>query len=191
MGFYISDHPLNQYKSIFNQYNITNYDIFENSTDIISSNVACTVLKTQEKKTQKGSSYGIIKFSDLSNVFELFIFSEIFETNRENLKEGNSVMITLMKNYIDENKTQKRINVKKIISLKNIMEKPIKNISFKFNKVDDLKKLKKLSLENGDTQIKVLLNWNDQTYLFRLKNKRYIDNKLINNLDLEQNVIFD
>ena len=59
LGFYISDHPLNQYKSIFKQYNIINYDDFENNKDILSSNIACTVLKVQEKKTQKGNSYGI------------------------------------------------------------------------------------------------------------------------------------
>ena len=29
LGFYISDHPLNQYKSIFNQYNIVNYEDFD------------------------------------------------------------------------------------------------------------------------------------------------------------------
>jgi len=111
VGFYISDHPLSQYKSIFKQYNITNYADFEINNDFLSSNIACTVLKVQEKKTNKGSSYGIIKFSDLSNVFELFIFSDIFEINRNNLKEGNSVMLTLIKNYSDENRIQKRINV--------------------------------------------------------------------------------
>ena len=34
LGFYISDHPLNQYKSIFNQYNIINYEDFESNNDI-------------------------------------------------------------------------------------------------------------------------------------------------------------
>ena len=96
-------------------------------------------LKVQEKKTQKGNSYGIVKFSDLSNVFELFIFSDIFEINRDNLIEGNSLMITLIKNYSDENKSQKRINVKKIISLKELINKQIKNITFKFNNIKDLK----------------------------------------------------
>ncbi len=113
LGFYISDHPLNQYNSIFKQYNITGYNDFENNNDILSSNVACTILKVQEKKTQKGNSYGIVRFSDLSNLFELFIFSEIFETNRDLLKEGTSVMLTLMKSYSDDKKTYKRINVKK------------------------------------------------------------------------------
>ena len=100
---------------IRDSYNIVNYDDFENNIEILSSNIACTVLKVQEKKTQKGSSYAIVKFSDISNVFELFIFSDIFESNRENLFEGNSLMITLIKNYVDDDKSQRRINVKKII----------------------------------------------------------------------------
>ena len=64
--------------------------------------------KVQEKKTQKGNSYAIVKFSDLNSVFELFIFSDIFELNRDKLIEGNSLMITLIKNYIDENKNSKK-----------------------------------------------------------------------------------
>ena len=42
--------------------------------EIKNSNIAATLLKIQEKKTQKGNSYAIIKLTDLSSVFELFIF---------------------------------------------------------------------------------------------------------------------
>ena len=191
LGFYISDHPLNQYKSIFKQYNITGYDYFENNKDILSSNIACTILKVQEKKTQKGSSYGIIKFSDLSNVFELFIFSEIFEANRNNLKEGNSVMITLIKNYTDESKIKKRINVKKMISLKELIQQPIPNLTFKFSDIDDLKKLQQVSLAEGNSEIKILLDKNNKIYTFLLKNTRKLDNRLLNTLDLLKYVVID
>ena len=88
IGFYLSDHPLNQYKNIFNEYNITKYSDFTNNDINKESMVAATILKIQEKKTQKGTSYAIIKFSDLGSVFELFIFSDVFELNRDNIKEG-------------------------------------------------------------------------------------------------------
>ena len=39
LGFFISDHPLNQYKMIFNQYNIVNYDQFESDKNLLSSNL--------------------------------------------------------------------------------------------------------------------------------------------------------
>jgi DNA polymerase III, alpha subunit len=152
LGFFISDHPLNQYKVIFNQYNIVNYEKFENDKSSLSSNIACTVLKVQEKKTQKGNSYAIVKLSDLTSVFELFIFSDIFEFNRDKLIEGNSLMITLMKNYSDELKTQKRINVKKIVTLKEVMNSSFDEIKFKINSLEELTKLKHLDKKNGKTK---------------------------------------
>ena len=33
---------------------------FQNDENLLSSNIACTVLKVQEKKTQKGNSYAIV-----------------------------------------------------------------------------------------------------------------------------------
>ena len=191
LGFYISDHPLNQYKSAFNQYKIINYDEFENNTDILSSNIACTVLKIQEKKTQKGNSYAIVKFSDLTAVFELFIFSDVFELNRDKLKEGKSLFLTLNKTYTDETKTQKRINVKEITSLKDVVNKPIKNITFKFNNYDDLKKIKKLSKIDANTDVKVILFKNKNNYIFKLKGKRKVSNNLINSLNLIENIVIE
>ena len=191
LGFYISDHPLNQYKPIFKNYNIINYNEFTNNNDILSSNIACTILKTQEKKTQKGSSYAIVKFSDLSNVFELFIFSEIFETNRNILKEGNSVILTLIKNFTDENKTQKRINVKKIISLNELTNQQIKNITFKFSDIESMKKLKKLSNIDGETDVKVIYYKDDKIHEFKFKSKRKVNNQLINSLNLEENIFIE
>ena len=188
LGFYVSDHPLNQYKSIYKHYNIVNYDDFENNIDILSSNIACTVLKVQEKKTQKGSSYAIVKFSDLSNVFELFIFSEIFENNRDNLFEGNSLMITLIKNYSDNDKSQKKINVKKIISLNELTNKQISNITFKFKNMEELQKIKKLSLKDGKTKVNIILDKDNKIHKFHLQNKRKINNQLLNTLNLLENV---
>ena len=188
LGFFISDHPLNQYKTIFEHYNIISYDNFYNDENALSSNIACTVLKVQEKKTQKGNSYAIIKFSDLSGVFELFIFSDIFEINREILKEGNSLMITIMKNYSDESKTQKKINVKKIISLKEVLNKPVESINIKINNIEDLNKFKSLSKTDGRTKISLEFEDNSRKYIFELKDKRLMDHKIINSLKIKENI---
>ena len=191
LGFFISDHPLNQYKIIFNQYNIVNYDYFENERNSLSSNIACTVLKVQEKKTQKGNSYAIVKLSDLSSVFELFIFSDIFELNRDKLIEGNSLMITLMKNYSDEAKTQKKINVKKIVTLKEVINSNFDELKFKINSIEELTKLKSLSSKDGKTKITFQISDNHNNYTFILKDKRNIDNNLINELKIRENILLD
>ena len=40
-----------------------------------------------------------------------------------------------MKNYSDENKTQKKINVKKIVSLNEVLNKPIDELEIQLNKL--------------------------------------------------------
>ena len=179
---------MNQYKTLFSQYNIISYEKFDNDDSIVRSNIASTVLKIQEKKTLKGNSYAIVKFSDLSRVFELFVFSDVFETNREILIEGNSLMITLMKNFTDENKTQKKINIKKIISLKEVINKPMEEIKIKVNNIDELIKFKFLSKNDGNTKILVQIEENEKIYSFQLNDKRKIDHKLINSLNIEDNI---
>ena len=102
--------------------------------------------------------------------------------------EGNSVMLTLIKNYTDDNKIQKRINVKKVLSLKDVVNKPIKNIVFKFKDFKDLIKLKKLNLKDGETEVKIYIESDDKSVKFQLKEKRKIDYNLLNTLNLEKNV---
>jgi len=191
LGFFISDHPLNQYKIVFNQYHIVNYDYFENEKNSLSSNIACTVLKVQEKKTQKGNSYAIVKLSDLSSVFELFIFSDVYELNRDKLIEGNSLMITLMKNYTDEAKTQRKINVKKIVILKEVVNSNFDELKFKIINLEELTKLKNLSKKDGKTKITFQISDKDNNYTFALNDKRYIDNNLINELKIRENILLD
>ena len=144
------------------------------------SNIACTVLKIQEKKTQKGNSYAIVKFSDLSSVFELFIFSDIFELNRDILQEGNSLLLTLIKNISDEENRFKKINVKKITSLKDVTNKPINKIEIIIKDENDIQKLSKLFKLNGKTEVNLTLKEEDHNIYFKLKDKRQVDRKLIN-----------
>ncbi len=188
LGFFISDHPLNQYKSLFNQYNIINYDEFNTNENILSSNISSTILKVQEKKTQKGTTYAIIKFSDLSGVFELFVFSDIFETNREILVEGNSVMITLVKNYVDDSSVQKKINIRKIISMKEVIEKPIEELKIKIKNLEDVKKINKLSLNDAKTKVFIDVDINKKKMSFRLNKNRNVDHKTLNLLKNDENI---
>ncbi len=188
LGFFISDHPLNQYKSLFNQYKIVDFEEFNSNENILSSNISSTILKVQEKKTQKGNSYAIIKFSDLSGVFELFVFSDIFESNREIFVEGNSVMITLVKNYIDESKVQKKINIKKIISMKEVIDKPINEIKIKIKNLEDIKKFNKLDTEGGKTRVLLDIEIEKKNLSFQLNENRKVDHKTLNLLRNEENI---
>ena len=180
VGFFISDHPLNQYKDIFKDYNIKDFQTFNNSEDVKNSNIAATLLKIQERKTSKGNAYAVLKLTDLTSVFELFIFSEVLETNRENLKEGSSLILTLVKSISNEENRFKRINVQKIASLSDLVNQPIEEVTFDLKSLDQLEQISKILNDNGETTVKIKLRDHDKDFSFKLKNKRNIDRKMVN-----------
>ena len=179
VGFFISDHPLNQFRDSFEDYNIISYIDFNNN-EINEANIAATILKIQEKKTQKGNSYAIVKLTDLGSVFELFLFSDVLESNRDILIEGNSIILTLTKNNLEDDNRFKRINVRKVASLKNLYEKPINNIEILIKDQKYLNDVQKILEKNGQTQVIIKILDQDNKLVFNLKNRRLVDRKNLN-----------
>tara|TARA_Y100000590_G_scaffold446835_1_gene581167 strand:- start:86 stop:1573 length:1488 start_codon:yes stop_codon:yes gene_type:complete len=182
VGFFISDHPLNQFKDIYVDYKIIDFNQFNSNENAKESNIAATLLKIQERKTTKGNSYAIIKLTDLSSVFELFIFSDILELNRNILTEGNSLIITLCKNITEDNNRFKRLNVKKIVSLKDLFNKPISGIEFEIEDSKKIDEISSLIKKDGNTNVKIKIKDGDKNLIFKLNNKRLVDRKSINTL---------
>jgi DNA polymerase III, alpha subunit len=63
VGFFISDHPLNQFTEIFDDYKIKDYSNFNSNDEIKDANIAATLLKVQERKTAKGNAYAVLKIN--------------------------------------------------------------------------------------------------------------------------------
>ena len=122
LGFYISDHPLNEYGEIFNQLKITSYKEFLVNSDS-EAQVAGTIMSIQEKKSAKGTPFAIVKFSDNGGEFELFLFAEILINNRDKIKESESFVLTLQKDKSILDVSKRRINLRKIVSLDDIINK--------------------------------------------------------------------
>ncbi len=180
LGFFISDHPLNQFTEIFDDYKIKDYSRFISKEEFKESNIAATLLKIQERKTAKGNSYAVLKLTDLSSVFELFIFSDVLELNRETLKEGSSLILTLFKNVSNDENRITRINVQKIASLKDLFNSPINEVSFDLNSDEQIEKISKILQDVGKTVVNINLVKGDNILKFRLKNTRKLDRKSLN-----------
>jgi DNA polymerase III subunit alpha len=180
VGFFISDHPLNQFTEIFVDYKIKDYSEFNLNDEIKDANIASTLLKVQERKTAKGNSYAVLKLTDLTSVFELFVFSDILELNREILIEGNSLILTLVKSISNDENRFKRVNVQKIGSLKDLFNSPIKEVFFEVKSDDEVNEISNILDKDGNTTININLINNDKTLTFKLKNNRNLDRKSLN-----------
>ncbi len=176
LGFYISDHPLNNYKNIFTQLDIKPFRDFINGKKK-DSLIAGTLMSIQEKKSSKGTPFAIAKFSDNFGDYELFLFSEILIKNRDILKEGESFVITLFK---DLNSDQNRINVKKIVSLDSLINSSYKKVSIEIDEKLDFKELKKLLEKKGETEVQLIIRQKDTKFTIKLENPRNFDLKLFN-----------
>ena len=142
-------------------------------------------MSVKEKKTIKGNTFAIIKFSDLSKVFELFLFSEILELNRENLIPGKSFVLTIIKDKENQDNRFRRINVRKIASLEKIVKQNYSNVKIEIDNEEDLNKLYEVIKEKGDSKIKIYINKEKKNYLFELNDRRKFNYDTLKRLNKE------
>jgi DNA polymerase-3 subunit alpha len=187
LGFYISDHPLNEYKDLFSQLKIKSYKEFM-ADDLNESLVAGTIMSIQEKKSAKGTAFAIVKFSDNSSEFEIFLFSELLINNREILKESNSFVLTLQKDKQVGNNGIRRVNIRKILSLDEMINKPYENVSIELNPDYDLEELTNTLKEEGETQINIIVRDKNKSFAFKLEKTRKFDLNIFNEVKNKQYV---
>ena len=185
VGFYISNHPLKNYKEILEQQQVKTFKDFELDSDK-QSFLAGTIMSIKEKKTAKGNSFGIVKFSDLSKVYELLIFSELLENNRKNLIPGKSFLLTVIKDKDNQENRFRRISVRKIVSLNDLAKRNYSDVLIEMDSSDSLKKLYAFIKDKGNTKIKISINEEEKKYMFELKDKRKFDYETLKNLNKEQ-----
>ena len=174
IGFYLTNHPLNEYEEIFNQLKIKFYNQFYED-DLKEGLVAGTIMSIQEKKSAKGTPYAIVKFSDKKGEFELFLFAEILVANRDKLKESESFVLTLQKDKIVGDETKKRINVKKILNLEEVINKPYSSVTIELKGDFNLNEIKQMLSNRGDTEINLVVKDRNKKATYSLKENREFD----------------
>ncbi len=171
LGFYISDHPLNEYKEIFDELKISSFDQFYNNDDK-EGLVAGTIMSIQEKKSAKGTPYAIVKFSDKKGEFELFLFAEILVNNRDKIKESESFVLTLQK---DNDLSKKRVNVRKILRLDEVINKPYEKVTIELKENFNLNEIKNILSNDGETVINLIIKDKNKKISYSLQNNRKFD----------------
>ena len=132
-------------------------------------------MSIQEKKSAKGTPYAIVKFSDKEAEFELFLFAEILVNNREKLKESESFVLTLQKEKISGEIDKKRVNIKKILNLDDVISKPYSKVTIELKKDYNLEEIKKLLSNKGETEINLVIKDENKQAIYSLKENRKFD----------------
>ncbi|NDF58107.1 MAG: DNA polymerase III subunit alpha, partial [Proteobacteria bacterium] len=181
IGFFISEHPLLNYEKVLKTYNVKKFsDISDNDLNI-EFVLSGTLMAVQEKKTAKGQPFAIIKLSDLSRMYELFIFSEILLANRDKMLPGNSFLINIVKEKMTNGTT--RLTVRKLTEINSIKEAKINNAEIIIKNLESINELKKILKDGGETKVLIRMNSKDKNYVFNLKTNKLIDASIVSVLN--------
>jgi DNA polymerase-3 subunit alpha len=97
IGFFLSGHPLDDYKAVLDRMKVQSWVAFANSIKQGASagRVAATVVSRAERRTKTGNKMGILEFSDPSGHYEAVIFQEGLMQYRDLLEPGKAVLLML------------------------------------------------------------------------------------------------
>jgi len=95
VGFYLSAHPLDEYKQVLEKLRVQNWAEFSAAVKrgATAGRLAGTVTGKQERKTRTGNKMGVVNFSDTTGQFEAVLFAETLAQFRDLLEPGRSLVV--------------------------------------------------------------------------------------------------
>ncbi len=95
VGFYLSAHPLDEYKAALEKMRVQTWGEFSAAVKrgATAGRLAGTVTSKQERKTRTGNKMGVVNFSDTTGQYEAVMFSETLAQYRDLLEPGKSMVI--------------------------------------------------------------------------------------------------
>ena len=96
VGFHLSAHPLDTYKSVLQRLGVTPSTKIEERARAGAARLklAGTVVNSKERPTRTGSRMAWITLSDASGSYEVTLFSEVLARARDLMVEGTAVLVT-------------------------------------------------------------------------------------------------
>ena len=101
------------------------------------------------------------------------MFAEILVSNRALLKESETFVLKLQKEISTENNDRKkRVNVRKILSLENLINKPFTKVTIELRNNSNINDVKKILLGKGDTKINLVVKEKNKKAYYSLEDSR-------------------
>ncbi len=196
MGFYLSSHPLDTYKTL-KWINVSSFDKFgEKLNSIISAEqeivmTGCGILKSCKKiLTKKGDSMAFVQLEDKNSHAEIIIFPKLYKIV-ENWLSSHTVFV--VKGALDLTQTTKcKIKAEQFVPIDLFFEhwNSIEQIQLNLDQfsIETLENLKK-NFTKGKTKLNFIFNENNKKLALKTNQSVNIDFETINQLQ-EKNIEF-
>lgn len=95
IGFFLSGHPLDDYRPILQRLRVQNIADFQKAARAGASvgKLAGVVLAKQERRTKTGNKIAIVTLSDASGSYEVVCFQDLLNSARELFESGNRLQL--------------------------------------------------------------------------------------------------
>ena len=164
LGFYLSEHPLEDFKVFLKKNNFLNYNEIESEFNSLNNEekkffkIAALPVDLKVRTSKKGNKYAYVQFSDYTGSFEAIVFSDILNSSSDLIKNHELLLMTL-EIYKRENNINLR--VQDITTLRQFINDSNKKVKILTDEKIDISKLKKdldrYKTETG-SEIKLIVN---------------------------------
>ncbi len=130
IGFYLSAHPLDAYDATFERLRVVDSADIKGMVDIsgaVRVQVAAIVSGVRERISQKGNKFAFVSASDKSGAFEVMCFSDTLATQKEKLKSGQPLLLTISADKRPDDE-QLRMNIQAVEYLSEVMAKTVSTL---------------------------------------------------------------
>ncbi len=95
VGFYLSAHPLDEYRTVLGKMRVQTWAEFSEAVrnGATAGRLAGTVTARQERRIRSGNRMAVVQLSDPTGSFEAVLFSETLAEYRDLLEPGRSVVV--------------------------------------------------------------------------------------------------
>ena len=166
LGFYLTQHPLEDFKIFLKRNNFLTFkEIEEKMVNVKNEEkfffkIAALPIDSKERTSKKGNKYAYIQFSDNTSNFEAIVFSDILNSTNELIKNHDLVLLNL---EVAKNENNINLRVQEVVSLRQFLNDSNKKIKIIANESVDIKKLKnhlnKYKNDNG-SEVRLLVELN-------------------------------
>lgn len=146
IGFYLSAHPLDSYAKSLERLRIMTYGDVVNTVAMggaCRAKIAVIVSTVRERMSQKGTKYAFVTASDSTGSFELGIFSESLSANRDMLKSGKPLILSVNAER-EEGSDVPRMVIQRAEALDDVISKMAGGMMICFSEESCLPKIKEI-----------------------------------------------
>ncbi len=179
VGFYLSAHPLDEYRKALETFRIQLYADFEKSVraGAGAGKLAGTVIARQERKTRSGKRMGVITLSDPSGQFEAVIFEEGLERYRDLFETGQSIIIQCGADMRPEGVSIRILSAKSLETESNKVQQDLRIFVRDDEAIDSIFSLIQ-GRGDGKVSIVVVKNFGESEIEIQLKNKINVTSRI-------------